>query len=293
MRRAVVVFLLVAFGFSWSACEIYYRVIGASLIGDRLIGLVFMGGPALGAIAATRFVLRERISWPGPLFAFNAWLLAAIGLPFLFAACYVAISPLLPGLTHALDADSLGASILASIPVELHAVARAQMAEFGAMLPWVYLAQVVLGGLVAGLTVNAITAFGEEWGWRGFLHRAWQSWDFWSRAAVIGVLWGLWHAPLILRGHNFPEHPQTGAAVMVLFCLLWAPIFEHVRERAGCVLAAVLMHGMMNATAGASLFVAGGNDLLRGPAGAAGCLVLVAGCAWVYFDRRSRDHGRA
>src|SRR5690606_30680056 len=150
MRRAVTVFLLVAFGFSWGVAEIYYRVIGASLIGDRQVGLAFMLGPAVGALVATRLVLREPVSRAGPLFAFNRWLLVAMALPFAFAAGYIAISPLLPGMAYAFDAEALGASILASIPAELHSVARAQMADFGAWLPWVYLAQVVLGGLVAG-----------------------------------------------------------------------------------------------------------------------------------------------
>lgn len=290
MHAAVAVFLILAFGLSWATAEVYYRLIGSHPIGDQLILLVYMWGPALAAMLTTRFVLRQPLRWLGPVFRFNRWIAVAIGLPFGFAAAYVAISPLLPGMGWAFSTAALTAQIFAVVPPDLQATVQAQLDAVGDWLPLVYVAQIAFGGLISGLTITAFAAFGEELGWRGFLHRAWGDWPFWRRAGVVGVLWGLWHAPVILRGHNFPEHPVEGVAMMVLFCLLWAPIFEHVRTRAGCVLAAVLLHSMMNATAGASLFVAGGSDLLRGPAGLAGCLVLLVGCVWVAWDRRRGAH---
>jgi hypothetical protein len=52
------------------------------------------------------------------------------------------------------------------------------------------------------------------------------------------------------------------------------------------IMAAAFMHGTLNATAGVLVFLSGGNDLLKGPAGLAGMLVLLAANAWLWVARR-------
>ena len=103
---------------------------------------------------------------------------------------------------------------------------------------------------------------------------------------VVGVVWGLWHAPLILRGHNYPDHPQWGVAMMVLFCVAMSPLYAHVRERAGSLLAPSVMHGTLNATGGTLILLSGASDLWRGPAGGAGILVLLLLNLWLWRVRR-------
>src|SRR5690606_27639265 len=79
-----------------------------------------------------------------------------------------------------------------------------------------------------------------------------------------------------LQGHNYPQHPVAGVAMMTLFCLLLSPLFSYVRLKSGSVLAAALMHGTLNGTAGIALMlVQGGNDLTIGMTGVAGMIVLV------------------
>lgn len=58
-------------------------------------------------------------------------------------------------------------------------------------------------------------AFGEEWGWRGYLGPKLE--QVMSKPAAIlvgGILWGIWHAPLTIAGHNFgvdyPLYPWLG-----------------------------------------------------------------------------------
>jgi membrane protease YdiL (CAAX protease family) len=75
-------------------------------------------------------------------------------------------------------------------------------------------------GIIAGLTLNGLFAFGEEYGWRGYL---------WDRLAnrgrlgsfvCVGSLWGLWHAPLILVvGYNYPDDRLAGIAMMTVFTI--------------------------------------------------------------------------
>ena len=61
---------------------------------------------------------------------------------------------------------------------------------------------VLFSGLIAGVTINAVAAFGEEYGWRNYLVGALRDVKFPKAALFIGVVWGIWHFPLILMGHN-------------------------------------------------------------------------------------------
>lgn len=129
--------------------------------------------------------------------------------------------------------------------------------------------------LVAGITINAIAGFGEELGWRGLLQKELAYLGFWKSNILIGLIWGVWHAPIILQGHNYPEHPETGIFMMIIFTLLLAPIFSYVRLKAKSVIPAAIAHGTLNATFALDLMVIrGGNDLTVGISGLAGFIAL-------------------
>jgi hypothetical protein len=66
---------------------------------------------------------------------------------------------------------------------------------------------------------------------------------------MTGVVWGIWHAPLIAMGHNYPNEPIAGPLLMVVFCVLLTPVLHLVRERGGTVWHACLFHGTINAGA--------------------------------------------
>jgi len=97
----------------------------------------------------------------------------------------------------------------------------------------------------------------------------------------------VWHAPLIIQGHNYPEHPVLGVFMMVLWCVLLAPPFPYVRLQTGSVIAVSVMPGTLNASAGVALmFLKGGNDLLVGVTGLSGMLALVVvNLGILVFDR--------
>ena len=135
----------------------------------------------------------------------------------------------------------------------------------------------MLSGLFAGITINALFAFGEEIAWRGFLMKEFKGKKFLSAVLWIGVIWGLWHAPLILNGHNYPQHPVAGVFMMVILCLLLTTMLMYFRKKSGSVIVAAIMHGTINAVSGVSaLVVTPANDLLYGATGVAGMLVLLA-----------------
>jgi hypothetical protein len=61
---------------------------------------------------------------------------------------------------------------------------------------------------------------------------------FWKSSLVIGTVWGFWYAPLILQGHNYPQHPILGMLMLTIFMLLLSPLFAYVRLKAKSVIAA-------------------------------------------------------
>ena len=270
MNRPVVVFLLLAYAFSWTLSELGFRVLN---LHAALVGVAFMFGPALAAVVTMRFVLRQPVASLGPWWRPNRWLAVAVIAPMLFTVAWMAISPLLPGLSLALDTKGLIDNVLTSVPAAQQERVRAELEKIGDGLVPLLLVQMTLVAAGVGMTINAIAAFGEELGWRGFLHRHLGHWGFWSRAAFVGFFWGLWHLPLTLRGHNYPDHPELGVAMMIAFCLLLSPAFEWIRARSGGVLGPTWMHGTLNALGGAGVLVAG-STLMRGPAGVAGMIVL-------------------
>ena len=147
----------------------------------------------------------------------------------------------------------------------------------------------LLSGMLAGATINGLFAFGEEVGWRGYLLKQFEGRSFLGTAVVIGIIWGLWHAPLILMGHNYPQHPQWGVLMMVVVCILMSFIIQYFRVKSGSVIVAAIMHGTCNGVAGLTMIFLSldkYNDLIDGACGLAGILaMLVVALAIFLLDR--------
>ena len=152
---------------------------------------------------------------------------------------------------------------------------------------WGLIGITLLSGLFAGITINAVFAFGEEIAWRGFLMKEFKGKKFLTAVLWIGVIWGLWHAPLILNGHNYPQHPVAGVFMMVILFLLLTTMLMYFRKKSGSVIVAAIMHGTINAVAGVSaIVVTPANDFLYGAAGLAGMIVLLVVDVCLYFYDR-------
>lgn len=84
----------------------------------------------------------------------------------------------------------------------------------GVALPAGILGVAVTFGLVLalGTTVNAVFAFGEEFGWRGYLLWELAPLAFWKASLAIGALWGVWHAPVIVAGTTIRRFRRSGSS---------------------------------------------------------------------------------
>lgn len=102
--------------------------------------------------------------------------------------------------------------------------------------------------LIANQFVLLIFILGEEIGWRSFLqNRLVEEYGIWMAIAILGVVWGLWHAPIALKGYNLPEYPQFEAFVFYPFiCICYASIMMLLFIKTKSVIPSLIFHTTNN-----------------------------------------------
>lgn len=238
-----------------------------------LVAMMFM--PALATFTVTKWISPKPRLWRDTGVTtsggFRVWwryaVIAWIGTPLtMFLALVVGY------LLGAYEADWTGFSGL---------IEQTQGGVVGApetgtsMLVLTHLAQVFLFGWL-----NVIAAFGEEWGWRGYLMPALLPLGQPGAFLVSGVLWGLWHAPVLVLGYNYPNVPVVVSFIMmVCFCSLVGVLLGWLRLASRSVWPSAIAHGFLNASAGLSVvFSAAGHpvdNVSTGLLGWSGWLVLI------------------
>lgn len=132
--------------------------------------------------------------------------------------------------------------------------------------------------IIVNTCATAAFAFGEEVGWRGWLLTSLRPLGTWPALILIGVIWGLWHAPLILLGYNFARPNLAGLALMVGGCIALSILFGWLRLRTGSVWPAVFAHAALNASSGMLLaLVLNGNA----PAPDAALVTMLGVSGWI------------
>jgi len=138
-------------------------------------------------------------------------------------------------------------------------------------------ASLVAQALLLGPTLCALTGLGEEAGWRGLLFHALDGWGFWRRSWMIGLLWGVWHVPLVFEGYGYPNHRVLGTLLLLVFTLLASPLYVFLRIRSGSILAPAVCHGCFSASMLLTFApIAGGSELTSGLLALPGILVMLA-----------------
>lgn len=104
--------------------------------------------------------------------------------------------------------------------------------------------------------LNMLFAVGEEAGWRGFMMpRLTASLGLWKARVVGGIVWGVWHWPVILlAGYEYGVHylgaPVLGPLVWCVVCIALGAMLDWIYARTGSIWGPALAHGAFNAVAG-------------------------------------------
>ncbi|KJL24950.1 CAAX amino terminal protease self- immunity [Microbacterium oxydans] len=270
---AVIVFVVVSFVLAWLVALPLWLGDGLAEPISVVLLPIIMFTPAIATLVVT-FLMRVPAPghrarflglWPLRPAKRIVWLMVAGWLvPPLVVALGVLLSAALGFVQLDLTFSAFAAELEKAVPA-------------GAPLPpvqiivFAQLAMIPLGGLF-----NSLFAFGEELGWRGWLLPALRPLGTWPALILSGVIWGLWHSPIILLGYNFGRTDITGVLFMVGGCVAWGILFGWLRLRSASVWPAVIAHGSLNAAAGMILiFAATQPDLaLAGPLGVASWVVI-------------------
>jgi membrane protease YdiL (CAAX protease family) len=278
-------FLLITFGASWSLA-VGYRLLGGQWNTPSAVAVatVYMFTPLIATVIVQKLIAREPIRKPLAIFFRpNRWFVVAWLVPVVLAFAAMGMSLLWPNVGFSPDMEGFFERMADMIPPEKLDQAREQM-DYG---PVAMLGIMIAQTLVAGITINALAAFGEEIGWRGLLYNQLKHLGFWPLSLLTGAIWGIWHAPLIIQGHNYPDNPVLGVVLMTLFCIAWAPIFTYIRLKSGSVIGAAILHGSINASVGLSLvFLRGGSAVVVGMLGIAGIVAIGLANVGIYVARK-------
>jgi membrane protease YdiL (CAAX protease family) len=150
-------------------------------------------------------------------------------------------------------------------------------------LPFYFWFIVPLQFLITAL-IATFLLWGEEFGWRGYLQLRLFGGRPLLAAVTTGLIWGVWHYPINLRGYNYPDNLCLGLIIFPVGTVLLSIIFGWLRLRTGSIWPASLAHSATNAIGGSlmmMLFMGGPNWIFVSYLGILAWVPLGALCAWI------------
>jgi len=294
LSKKVLQFILITFLISWSAALAMYllQIKFGSILSFVIIATCYMPAPAYATLILQKLVYRDTLTTYG--FTLKdlslRWLLiTTVGFNwFIVLGTFVVIGILgnLLGVVLFGRIDFSEAAFLQQLTI----FSRGAFGEVPKDLPISPVAIFLLSFVqssIAGFTVNLPFTCGEELGWRGLLLRETQESGFLRSNLFIGLVWGLWHAPIIAQGHNYPGHPIAGIFMMTLFTMTLSFPMAYCRFKSGSILGPSALHGMFNPLGVlTALFVVGANPLFGFVAGVAGIAVTLLTTGICFLDKK-------
>jgi len=266
--RRLVIFLGFAFGIAWIAGLIIYLTGGLTnspqiapgvSLALVLLATVYMGAPALGNVL-TRIITHEGWKDVGLRPHFKK------GWPFWLAGWFLPVVMTLPG--AAVFFALFPQYFDASLPYLRQLIAASP--KMASLTPWtlaiIQLAQAIL---IAPI-INSIATFGEEFGWRAYLLPKLMPLGGRKAMLLIGVIWGIWHWPVIFMGYeygfNYPGYPWAGPLLFIWITFGLGIFLGWLALRGKSIWPAVIGHAAINGIAGVAVFaITGEPNTLLGP----------------------------
>jgi membrane protease YdiL (CAAX protease family) len=246
-RKSVFTFLGITFAISWTLflLPLAYKSQGAQVYSTATLVCfaLAMWGPGIAAILTTLLVERQ---------PFNSLRLNTLGSKryYLWAWFLPPLLSVLAGILTLILKFGQFDPDLTTLHSAIDSAPGADQIDPQLIIG----AQIGISVLLAPF-INILFALGEELGWRGFLLPRLLPLGRWNAILISGFIWGFWHAPAILQGLNYPEHPIPGVFLMIAFCILLGAILSWLYFKTRSPWVAALGHGSVNASAGLSMIV--------------------------------------
>jgi uncharacterized protein len=290
-RRRIYIFLAFAFGIAWVTGLVIYLTGGltnspmiapGSPLAFVLMASAYMWAPAIGNIM-TRLITRE------------GWKETGLRLNFRKAWPYWLAGWFLPAAMTLVGAVVFFLIFPQYFDPTLSTVRRmaASSPAAASMAPWTLLILQMVQGILIAPIINALATFGEEFGWRAYLQPKLMPLGGRKAMLLIGLIWGVWHWPVIFMGYeygfSYPGYPWVGPLLFLWVTFGLGTFLGWLTLRSKSVWPAVIGHGAINGFAGAAaLVMIGQPNPLLGPlpvgiiASAGFALVALA----IFFSRR-------
>jgi len=275
--RAVGAYLALACGLAWIVEGIALARgvrFTSPTPGVTLLLAAIMLTPAIAAFLVRRFITCEGFATAGLRRGpWRPYLVVWIGVPLLVVSVY--------GLTLLLGLGRFDPT-LAQLTARMEELARGQPLP-QLPPPAVLSAAIFAQSLTLGVLVTSIFTFGEEFGWTGYLLIRLLPLGRWRAALIYGGFWGLWHAPIIAGGFNYPGYPVLGPVMMCALTIAFALTQTALRLRYDSVFLTSFFHASIN-TQGLGvvpLLVVGVSPVLGGITGIVGIVTFMAVGMWL------------
>lgn len=293
--KKINLYILFSSAFSWTAALFMalMHVNLGSILGTVLLVGLYMPAPALATFVIQKYLYKEGFKQYGLTFDKKAvkWILVT---PLLFLALTLLTFAIIYVFGNFLSIPQFGEIDFTQENFDLRLREQAKdkvdldKIEIPHIPPLLGFLAMLGQAIIGGSTISLPFMFGEELGWRGLMLKETMSLGFLKANGFIGLVWGIWHFPIILMGHNYPHHPYLGIFMMILFTISISPLFAYARLKTKSILGACMMHGMLNASGVLyALYIANGNELYSFIAGWAGIIAgIVLTICILLFDKK-------
>lgn len=284
-RQKVAAYLALTFSLSWSL-GIGFAAFGGEWgsPASQAAALLFMTPPAFAALIVKGAILNEPVlSELGLSLSINRWWMVAwLVAPVTFGLS-VLMGGSLPGHEFALSVDDFINHFLPQVPADQHETFIAEVRTYEAHPAIGMIAQ----AMVAGMTINAVRGLGEELGWSGLMYQEVRA-PLLKKALIIGAIWGIWYAPLVLQGFRYPDAALAGVPMCIAWSILFTGVALEIRRLSGSVIPTAIMYGTFEGIAKLPPLTTGGDAITMGLFGLPGTIALGLVFAAFYFGSFDR-----